>query len=132
MPSYVANICPLALIFIIFSSVQIIFDILRGVYNAAFFKVILLIMVGLLLNLLCQQGLSMISWIIIFIPFIFLSTVVAILLYTFGLNPSSGTLDIPTCSNNSNSDENVPNSNANDENDEEIIIRQGNIIHVDN
>ncbi|MDA9072387.1 hypothetical protein N9K75_00775 [bacterium] len=121
----IKNICPPALIFIIFSFVQIVFDLLRGSFNAAFFKGVLLIMVGTLLQLLCQQGLSIISWVIIFVPFIFLSTIVAILLYTFGLNPSSGTLNTIY----------EPANNDKDQEDQEdqedkIVISQGNIIHV--
>jgi predicted membrane protein len=129
LPNYIANICPPALIFIIFSLVQIIFDLIRGVYNAAFFKGILLVMVGLLLNLLCQQGLSIISWVIIFIPFIFMSTVVAILLYTFGLNPTSGTLNT-TCEQNDEDKKQGEELNDDDNDNEKIIIRQGNIIHT--
>lgn len=120
----IKNICPPALIFIIFSFVQIIFDLLRGSFNAAFFKGVLLIMVGTLLQLLCQQGLSIISWVIIFVPFIFLSTIVAILLYTFGLNPSSGTLNTIYEPVNKNNDKDQ------EEKEDKIVISQGNIIHV--
>lgn len=120
----IKNICPPALIFIIFSFVQIIFDLLRGSFNAAFFKGVLLIMVGTLLQLLCQQGLSIISWVIIFVPFIFLSTIVGILLYTFGLNPSSGTLNTIYEPVNKNNDKDQ------EEKEDKIVISQGNIIHV--
>jgi hypothetical protein len=120
----IKNICPPALIFIIFSFVQIIFDLLRGSFNAAFFKGVLLIMVGTLLQLLCQQGLSIISWVIIFVPFIFLSTIVGILLYTFGLNPSSGTLNTIYEPVNKNNDKDQ------EEKEDKILISQGNIIHV--
>jgi predicted membrane protein len=35
---------------------------------------------------------SVISWIIVFVPFIFMSVIVTILLYFFGLNPATGTI----------------------------------------
>jgi hypothetical protein len=114
------KICPPALIFIIFCLVQIIFDVLRGVYNTAFFKGIVLIMVGVLLNVLCQRGLSIVSWIIVFIPFIFLTTIVAILLYTFGLDPSTGTLTTTSDSGSDSDADAVP---------DVVVISQGNIIH---
>ena len=44
----------------------------------------------ILLHLLCRRGLGVISWMIVFIPFISLSFLTAILLFVFGLNPSSG------------------------------------------
>ncbi len=113
------KICPPALIFIIFCLVQIIFDVLRGAYNTAFFKGIVLIMVGILLNVLCQRGLSVVSWIIVFIPFIFMTTIVAILLYTFGLNPTTGTL---TTTDGDSGD-------SNNEGPDVVVISQGNIIH---
>jgi hypothetical protein len=59
-------------------------------------KVIIASMVTLLLNILCEKGLSIISWIIVFIPFILMTAMVSVLLYFFGLNASTGTLDY-TC-----------------------------------
>jgi membrane protein implicated in regulation of membrane protease activity len=37
---------------------------------------------------------GVISWVIVFIPFIFMSVVVAMLLYVFGLDPSTGKLNV--------------------------------------
>ncbi len=45
-----------------------------------------------LLNILCSQGLGIISWIIVFIPFILMSIITAILLFVFGLDPYTGKL----------------------------------------
>jgi hypothetical protein len=59
-------------------------------------KVIVASMVTLLLNILCEKGLSVVSWIIVFIPFILMTVMVSLLLYFFGLNASTGTLDY-TC-----------------------------------
>jgi hypothetical protein len=56
-------------------------------------KVIVTIPVTLLLNILCEQGLSFVSWIIVFIPFIFMTVIVSILLYIFGLDTTTGTLN---------------------------------------
>lgn len=120
----IGEVCAPALIFIIFSFVQMVFDLLRGAYNTAFFKGIMLIMGGILLQILCQRGLSVVSWVIIFIPFIFMSVIVAVLLYTFGLDPETGTIHIVCDPNDSNcsQDENTDST--------QIIIRQGNIVHV--
>jgi hypothetical protein len=86
------NICPPALIYLAFSLTQIIIDTFKGLYNTAFFKVIVMIIITILLNTLCQGGMSIISWIIVFVPFMFMSVIVGILLYVFGLDAATGTL----------------------------------------
>ena len=92
------NLCAPALIYVAFSLTQVIIDTFKGLYNTAFFKFIVMIIITILLNALCQSGMSIISWIIVFIPFIFMSVIVAILLYVFGLDPATGKLNI-TCTN---------------------------------
>jgi hypothetical protein len=71
-------------------------------------------MVTILLNILCVQGLGIISWIIVFIPFILMTVMVSILLYIFGLDASTGKLKY-TCENNNNTEknENIVSNNRN-------------------
>ena len=88
------NICAPAIIYLAFSLTQIIIDTFKGLYNTAFFKVIVMIIITILLNSLCQGGMTVISWIIVFIPFMFMSLIVGILLYVFGLDAATGTLNI--------------------------------------
>ena len=63
------GLCPPAIIYLIFSLIQIIIDSFKGLYNAAIIKTIIMIFVTLLLNILCLQGLGVVSWIFVFIPF---------------------------------------------------------------
>jgi predicted membrane protein len=84
------KLCPPALIYIVFSIAQILIDTFKGLYNTAFMKFVVAILVTLLLNGLCDGGLGVISWIIVFIPFILMTFVVAMLLYIFGLNSTIG------------------------------------------
>ena len=84
------NLCPPAIIYLIFSLTQILIDTYKGLYNTAFMKVIVASMVTLLLNILCEKGLGVVSWIIVFIPFILMTVIVSFLLYYFGLNASTG------------------------------------------
>lgn len=101
------NVCAPALIYIAFSLTQVIIDTFKGLYNTALFKFIVMIIITILLNALCQSGMGIISWIIVFIPFIFMSVIVAILLYVFGLDPATGKLNIIQSSNNKNTTGNV-------------------------
>jgi len=84
------NLCPPAIIYLIFSITQILIDTFKGLYNTAFVKVIVMVMVTLLLNILCSQGLGVVSWIIVFIPFILMTVIVSMILYVFGLDAATG------------------------------------------
>ncbi len=88
------KLCTPALIYFIFSVTQILIDLFKGMYNTASMKVIVTIMVTMLLNILCDRGLGLISWIIVFVPFILMTVIVTMLLYVFGLDPATGTLNI--------------------------------------
>jgi hypothetical protein len=86
-------LCPPAIIYLIFSLTQIIIDIIKGLYNTASVKVVVMVLVTFLLNILCKNGLSVVSWIIVFIPFILMTVIVSIILYVFGLNATTGSLN---------------------------------------
>jgi hypothetical protein len=90
------ELCAPALIYLFFSMTQIFIDLYLGLYNTAVIKMIVMIIVTLLLNILCQQNLGVISWMIVFIPFIFLTTIVSIVLYIFGLNIAQGKIQKQT------------------------------------
>ena len=84
------SLCPPAVLYLGFSVIQIVIDLFRGQQNSAFLKVIVMIVFTILLNQLCIGGLTILSWFIVFIPFILMTYVTTILLYVFGLNPSKG------------------------------------------
>jgi hypothetical protein len=50
-------------------------------------------MVTILLNILCERGLSVVSWIIVFIPFILMTVIVSVILFVFGLDAATGSLN---------------------------------------
>lgn len=88
------NLCAPALIYLLFSITQVVIDSVKGLYNTALVKVWVAFIFTILLNYLCQLGLGIISWIIVFIPFILMTLIVAILLLMFGLDPTTGKLKI--------------------------------------
>ena len=97
--STLQKLCAPAVIYMVFSLVQIIIDIFKGLYNQAFFKFIVMIIFTFLLNGLCAGGLGVISWMLVFVPFILMSLITTILLFVFGLDPSTGKLSINGSSN---------------------------------
>ncbi len=86
-------ICGPTIIYLIFSLAQIFIDTFQGLYNTAFMKTIVMILFSFMLNLLCISGLGVISWIIVLIPFLFMSVIVAILSIVFGLDPQTGEIN---------------------------------------
>ena len=82
------NICPPALLYLAFSVIQIIIDMYRGDTIQAFFKFIVMIIFTIVLNAICNSGMTIISWFIVFIPFILMTYVTTILFFIFGVNPS--------------------------------------------
>ena len=68
-------------------------DISNGLINTAFLKLWVATLFTILLNYLCEKGLGVISWFIVFIPFIFMTVIISILLFSFGLDPSTGKIN---------------------------------------
>lgn len=97
------NLCAPAIIYLIFSITQILIDTFKGLYNTAFMKSIVMVMVTILLNILCERGLSTVSWVIVFIPFIMMTVIVSMLLYIFGLDTSTGKLNYTSSNSNTTS-----------------------------
>ena len=87
---YINDFCAPALLYIAFSLTHIIIDVFKHMYNTALVKFIVMIIFTFLLNILCQRGLTVISWFIVFIPFITMTIITTLLLIVFGLSPFSG------------------------------------------
>ena len=84
------EICAPALIYLIFSMTQVVIDTVKGSFNIAFIKLWVTLIFTILLNFLCSQGLGIVSWIIVFIPFILMTVIVTLILLAFGLDPITG------------------------------------------
>ena len=67
------NLCPPALIYLLFSITQVVIDTVKGLYNTAMIKIWVAFVFTILLNYLCDLGLGIISWLIVFIPFIMIT-----------------------------------------------------------
>jgi len=87
------RLCGPAILYLGFSLIQIIIDIFKNLYNTALLKFIVMIIISIVLNILCESGLTIISWFIVFIPFIFMTVIVTLLLFVFGLDPKKGKYD---------------------------------------
>ena len=81
------NLCPPALLYVAFSLIQIIIDTFRQSFNTAIMKFFVMIIFTFVLNILCKSGLTIISWFIVFVPFIFMTIITTTLLFVLGENP---------------------------------------------
>ena len=88
------SLCPPAFIYLVYCAVQMALDVMKGFYNTAFMKLVSAFIFTLLLQYLCQTGLGVVSWIIVFIPFLLMTVIVSVLLLVFGLDPKSGKLKV--------------------------------------
>ena len=84
------DLCPPALLYVVFTITHIIIDIFKRLYNLAFIKFVVMIIFTLLLNVLCSTGLTIVSWVIVFLPFIMMTIITSLMLYTFGLDEATG------------------------------------------
>ena len=96
------NICSPALLYLLFSVTQIIIDTFNRMYNTALVKFVVSIIFTYILNLMCNRGLTLISWIIVFIPFILMSVITTMLLLVLGLSPLKGKIKTFEYSKNNN------------------------------
>jgi hypothetical protein len=88
-----AKLCAPAILYLAFSATQIVIDTFRGHYNTAFLKLFVTAIFTVVLNMLCNRGLGVVSWIIVFLPFIMMTIITSLLLFAFGLAPTAGSTD---------------------------------------
>jgi hypothetical protein len=113
----IEKLCTPAIIYLGFSIIQIVIDTFKGMYNAAFLKTLVMVLMTLVLNILCNRDLTLVAWLIVFIPFILMTYITSLLLFVFGLSPSKDDQDYevvyPENSNVSKTNTNVAKTSSN-------------------
>ena len=89
------RLCSPALISLAFSIIQLILDMSQGKFKLAIAKLFICLIFTYLLNLLCEQKLTQLSWIIISLPFLFMGYISLLLVYALGFSDLNGN-DIDT------------------------------------
>jgi ABC-type bacteriocin/lantibiotic exporter with double-glycine peptidase domain len=80
-------LCPPALIYLVFFLIQIIIEISRNEYKQALTQTIICIIFTCILQIFCNAELSIVSWILVFIPIIMYTYMVLLIFMVFRLNP---------------------------------------------
>jgi hypothetical protein len=88
------RICSPALLYLAFSMVQITIDLFQGDYETSLLKFIIMTIFTAILNILCLNGYTKLSWFIVIIPFILLTYISSLLFYVFGINPGKSSVSV--------------------------------------
>ena len=83
----IADLCAPALLYLAFSATQVVIDTFRGNYNTAFLKLFVAGILTVALNAMCQRGLSLVSWLVVFLPFVMMTIITTLILVALGLSP---------------------------------------------
>mgnify|MGYP006127831527 CR=1 FL=1 len=114
------KLCMPAILYIGFTLTHITIDLFNKLYNTAILKFVLMIIFTTMLDLLCKSGLTVVSWIIVFMPFILLTAITLLLLFSLGLSPDQGFLKYEILNGNDvNPEDNDVNPEDNDVNPED-------------
>lgn len=84
------QLCAPIIIYIMFSLLQIILDLLKGLYNSSGVKFIVSAAVTACLYVLCNKGWDLVAWFIVLTPLLFGAAITALVLYKLRLNPTFG------------------------------------------
>lgn len=85
---FFTNFCSPALIYLIFIIIHVVLEMKEQNTKGAILQLLTGIMMTLLLQVLCMRGMTILSWIIVFIPFIFYTYMMVLLYNVFGIEPS--------------------------------------------
>ena len=80
--------CAPAFIYFIFFIIHVLVSMYQGETNKAILQLLIGLLMTCLLQLLCFKGMTIVSWIIVFIPFITYTYMMILLFNVFGLEPS--------------------------------------------
>ena len=86
----IQKLCMPALMYLIFMVMHICFDLYYNLYNMVLIKLGIGTLGTLLLNVLCENNMSIVSWFIVSIPFVMMSVVAVYISMILGLNPATG------------------------------------------
>ena len=111
----IERLCSPALIYLAFSIMQLVLDMSQGKFKLAIAKLFICLMFTYLLNVLCDQKLTNLSWIIISLPFLFMGYLSLLLVYALGFSDINGN-DI----NNSKNKETTINDTSSPETEESV------------
>ena len=80
-------LCAPALLYVVFFLIQIVIEISNESYKQALTQAIICVIFTCILQIFCNAELSIVSWILVFIPIIMYTYMVLLIFMVFRLNP---------------------------------------------
>ena len=80
-------LCPPALLYVVFFLIQIVIEISNESYKQALTQSIICIIFTCILQIFCNANLTLIAWLLVFIPVIMYTYMVLLIFMVFRLNP---------------------------------------------
>jgi len=80
-------LCPPALLYVVFFLIQIVIEISHKSYTQALTQTIICIIFTCILQIFCNANLTLIAWLLVFIPVIMYTYMVLLIFMVFRLNP---------------------------------------------
>jgi hypothetical protein len=84
------DLCIPSVVYFFLSFIQIIIDCNEKKFNTALLKFIITVIFMVILNIMCNSGLTILAWVFVLIPFMFMTFIISLLLITLKLNPNAG------------------------------------------
>ena len=85
--------CTPTTFYLVFAGLQIFMDLINGLFVGALVKFFIMIVFTTLLNILCMRDLGIISWLLVFMPFILMTLISALVLDSIATNDNRITTD---------------------------------------
>lgn len=80
----IQSFCPPSIVYLVFTLAHVLMALFDNNIKGAFLQSIMGILITLLLQMLCMNGLSFFSWIIVFLPLVFYTYMTVLLYNIFG------------------------------------------------
>jgi hypothetical protein len=80
-------LCPPALLYVVFFLIQIVIEISHKSYTQALTQSIICVIFTCILQIFCNANLTLIAWLLVFIPVIMYTYMVLLIFMVFRLNP---------------------------------------------
>lgn len=80
-------LCPPALLYVVFFLIQIVIEISHESYKQALTQSIICIIFTCIIQIFCNADLTLIAWLLVFIPVIMYTYMVLLIFMVFRLNP---------------------------------------------
>ena len=80
-------LCPPALLYVVFFLIQIVIEISHESYKQALTQTIICVIFTCILQIFCNANLTLIAWLLVFIPVIMYTYMVLLIFMVFRLDP---------------------------------------------